>query len=246
MLTENVKVSIVLAAYNALQYTKACLQSIIKYTDVPYELVLVDNGSSDGTREYFNTFPGARIIHNRTNLGFSRGYNQGIRAGSGDYFLLINNDCIVSSNWLGNLITCAKGNPEIGMVGPRGNHINGIQRIDKEFENTQDFHKFAGRFNRPDPSKWFEVKKLVGFCILIKREAIAKVGYFDESYGIGTHEDIDYSIRAKQAGFKLFCAGDVFVYHFSHRTFLANNIDLLELYHRNKAIFKQKWSLYKG
>jgi GT2 family glycosyltransferase len=245
MLTENGKVSIVLAAYNALQYTKACLQSIAKYTDVPYELVLVDNGSSDGTREYFNTISGARIIHNKTNLGFSRGYNQGIKAGRGDFFLLINNDCIVGPNWLSNMISCAKSNPGIGMVGPRGNHINGIQRIDREFENTQAFYKFAGLFNRPDPSKWFEVKKLVGFCILIKREVIEKVGYFDESYGIGTHEDIDYSIRVRQAGFKLFCAGDVFVYHFSHRTFLANNIDLLELYYRNKEVFKRKWSLYK-
>lgn len=245
MLTENGKVSIVLAAYNALQYTKACLQSIVKYTDVPYELVLIDNGSSDGTREYFKTFSGARIIHNKTNLGFSRGYNQGIKAGSGDYFLLINNDCIVSTNWLSNMITCAASSPVIGMVGPRGNHINGIQRIDKEFEGIQGFHEFAGLFNRPDISKWFEVKKLVGFCILIKREVITKVGYLDESYGIGTHEDIDYSIRVRQAGYKLFCAGDVFIYHFSHRTFLANNIDLFELYHRNKAIFKQKWSLNK-
>ncbi|MDO9534686.1 MAG: glycosyltransferase family 2 protein [Bacillota bacterium] len=240
------KVSIVLAAFNALEYSKVCLKSILEYTPLPYELVLIDNGSSDGTKEYFETLPGARIIRNEKNLGFARGYNQGIKASRGKYIVLINNDCIVSENWLSNMLSCADSDPAIGMVGPRGNHINGVQRMDQEFSDLQEFHDYTMFFNKPDPAKWFEVNKLVGFCILVKREVVKKIGYFDESFGIGTHEDIDYTMRAKNAGFKLFCAGDVFLYHFSHRTFIANNIDLIRIYKYNKALFQKKWSIYKA
>jgi GT2 family glycosyltransferase len=238
------KVSIVLAAFNALEYSKISLESILDHTPISYELVLIDNGSSDGTKEFFETIPGARIIQNEKNLGFARGYNQGIKASSGKYIILINNDCIVSKNWLSNMLSCADSDPAIGMVGPRGNHINGVQRIDREFSDLQEFHNYAASFNKPNPLKWFEVNKLVGFCILVKREVVKKIGYFDEAYGIGTHEDIDYTLRAKQAGFKLFCAGDVFLYHFSHRTFIANNIDLKGIYKNNKALFQKKWSIY--
>lgn len=240
------EVSIVLAAFNALEYSRACLKSILEHTPLSYELVLIDNGSSDGTKEYFETIPGARIIQNEKNLGFARGYNQGIKAGRGKYIVLINNDCIVSANWLSNMLSCADSDPAIGMVGPRGNRINGVQKMDLEFSNLQEFHHYAMRFNKPNPGKWFEVNKLVGFCILVKREVVKKIGYFDESFGIGTHEDIDYTMRAKQAGFKLFCAGDVIIYHFSHRTFIANNIDLARIYKKNKALFQQKWSIYKA
>lgn len=240
------QVSIVLAAFNALEYTRTCLESIIKYTSVPYELILVNNGSSDGTKEHFETIPGAHLIHNETNLGFSRGYNQGIKASSGKYVVLINNDCIVSSNWLENMLSCAASDPAIGLVGPRGNRINGPQRLERQFNSMSEFHRFARDFNRPDPQRWFEVKNIVGFCLLVKREVVEKIGYFDESYGLGTHEDRDYALRARQAGFKLYCAGDVIVYHFSHRTFVANNLDLQKIYARNKFLFNQKWSLYKA
>jgi GT2 family glycosyltransferase len=240
------QVSIVLAAFNALEYTRTCLESIIKYTSVPYELILVNNGSSDGTKEHFETIPGAHLIHNETNLGFSRGYNQGIKASSGKYVVLINNDCIVSSNWLENMLSCAASDPAIGLVGPRGNRINGPQRLERQFNSMSEFHRFARDFNRPDPQRWFEVKNIVGFCLLVKREVVEEIGHFDESYGLGTHEDRDYALRARQAGFKLYCAGDVIVYHFSHRTFVANNLDLQKIYARNKFLFNQKWSLYKA
>ncbi len=238
-------VSIVMAAYNALDYSRLCLKSIQEFTSVPYELVLIDNGSNDGTGEYFKTIPRAQIIRNEKNMGFPRGYNQGMKACSGKYIVLINNDCVVSYNWLSNMLSCARSDAAIGLVGPRGNNINGIQRMEREFNSIGEFYQFTSKFNTPDPQKWFEVNELVGFCLLLKRGVMDKIGYFDESFGLGTHEDIDYAIRARNGGFKLFCAGDVFVYHFSHRTFIANNIDLQEIYRRNKFIFNQKWSLYK-
>ncbi|NLC12097.1 MAG: glycosyltransferase family 2 protein [Firmicutes bacterium] len=238
------QVSIVMAAYNALEYSRLCLYSIFKYTPLPFELILVNNGSSDGTKEFFESVPGAHVIHNKDNLGFAKGYNQGLKASSGSHIIIINNDCIVGHNWLNNMLLCSQSQPDIGLVGPRGNNINGCQRMERSFANLANFFSFTSTFNKHDPEKWFEVSKLVGFCLLIKREALNSIGYFDERYGIGTHEDIDYSIRARQAGWKLFCAGDVFIYHFSHRTFYANQLDLQSIYKQNKAFFQQKWSIY--
>ncbi len=238
-------VSIILAAYNALNYSKACLQTIRKYTPEGYQLILVNNGSTDDTKDFFDRIPGAHVIHNTKNLGFPGGYNQGMRAASTKYLLLINNDCLVSHNWLDNMLSCALSERDIGIVGPLSNRVPTRQRVDKEFKNMDEFYAFTEEFNRPDSSKWFPVSRLSGFCFLIRKEVVEKIGYFDEAFGAGTHEDVDYCLRARNAGFKLFCAGDVFIHHFSHQTFIANNIDLQEIYHYNKYLLNQKWSLYK-
>ena len=238
-------VSIILAAYNALKYSKACLWSIYEYTPPGYKLILVNNGSTDETGEFFDRIPGAYVIHNEKNLGFPGGYNRGMQAASTKYMLLINNDCLVSHNWLNNMLSCALSDRQIGIVGPRSNRVPGRQRLEKEFKDMEEFYAFTAGFNRPDSSKWFPVSRLSGFCYLINREVVKKIGYFDETFGVGTHEDVDYCLRAKQAGFKLYCAGDVFIHHFSHRTFIENNMDLQEIYHYNKYLLNQKWSLYK-
>ena len=235
-------VSIIIAAYNALEYSKLCMQSIQDYTPPGYQLILVNNGSTDGTKEFFNHIPGAKVIHNEYNRGFAGGYNQGIKAASTRYMVLLNNDCVVSHNWISNMLCCIKKEPGIGIVGPRANRVPGRQRLERDFQNMEDLHTFTADFNQPDSVKWFPVSSLSGFCYLMKKELVEAVGYFDEAYGPGTHEDADYCIRARLAGFKLFCAGDVFIYHFSHRTFFANNIDLQQLYRYNKYLFNRKWS----
>ncbi|MEW5920329.1 MAG: glycosyltransferase family 2 protein [Bacillota bacterium] len=235
-------VSIIVAAYNALEYSKACLQAIRDYTPPGYELLLINNGSTDGTKEFFEQIPGAQVINNEKNRGFAGGYNQGIDAASTRHMVLLNNDCIVSHNWLSNMLACSESEPGIGIVGPRGNRIPGRQRLEREFKDMDELYAFTATFNQPDSSRWFPVSSLSGFCFLLKREVVEKAGFFDEAFGAGTHEDADYCVRTRLAGFKLYCAGDVFVYHFSHRTFIANNIDLQRLYQYNKYLFNRKWS----
>lgn len=246
MAVPNIKdVSIIIAAYNALHYSKACVQSIREYTPEGYKLILINNGSTDATKEFFDQVSGAHVIHNKKNLGFPGGYNQGMRVASTKYLLLINNDCLVSHNWLNNMLSCALSDRDIGIVGPRSNRVPGRQQMEKEFNNMEELYAFTKDFNQPDSSRWFPVSSLSGFCFLLTREVVRKIGYFDETFGPGTHEDVDYCLRARHAGFKLFCAGDVFIYHFSHRTFLENNINLQKLYQYNKYLLNQKWSLYK-
>lgn len=235
-------VSIIIAAYNALAYTKACLRSIWDYTPPGYQLLLINNGSTDGTKEFFTQIPGAQVINNEKNFGFTGGYNQGLHAASTRYLVLLNNDCIVSHNWLTNMLACAESDPWIGIVGPRANRVPGRQRMEQEYADMKELHAFTASFNQPDSSRWFPVSSLSGFCYLLKKEVIGKIGFFDEAFGLGIYEDADYCIRARLAGYKLFCAGDVFIYHFSHRTFIANNINLKEIYGYNKYLFARKWS----
>ncbi|MBA4407000.1 hypothetical protein C0389_06980, partial [bacterium] len=113
------KVSIVLIAYNQFDYTKKCIESIIKHTKVSYEIILIDNNSSDDTvKNITKKFPEIRLIRNSENLGFPAAANQGITASLGDYVLLLNNDTVVTENWLEKMTELSDNNNRIGIVGP--------------------------------------------------------------------------------------------------------------------------------
>ena len=118
-------VSIVILAYNQLEYTKKCIESIVENTNVFFELILVDNGSTDGTAEYLESELTSliasgmlRIIKNDKNLGYARGNNQGMAIAGGEYILLLNNDVVVTPGWLSCLLKCAEKYSDIGIVGP--------------------------------------------------------------------------------------------------------------------------------
>ncbi len=236
-------VSIIIVAWNGLTNTKLCLKSIIRHTTQPYELILVDNGSRDSTGRYLSRIPGAKVIRNRENHGFAGGCNHGIRQATGDLILLLNNDTIVTPHWLNNLTTCLEHDPTIGLVGPRSNYaaVTGIP--DLQLNSWEEIEIFATRFNRPDPAKWLTVADwLPGFCLLIRREVFQRVGLLDEEFKFGFLEDVDFCRRAQQAGYRLACAGDTFVYHFGSRTFIKNNLDLGEIWEANHRLYNRKWS----
>lgn len=240
------KVSIIILAWNGFAYNQMCLRSIEKYTDFPYELVLVDNGSSDGTGWLFKHTPGAKVITNQKNLGFAAGNNQGIKVSEGDYVLLLNNDTVVTAGWLSNLVACLKSSPDIGAVGPRSNYAAVTGMNDLVFKDFTQMHEFAREFNRPDPAKWVEVEDwLPGFCLLLKREVINRVGFLDERFELGTLEDVDYCRRIRKAGYRLVCAGDTFICHFGSRTFMENNIDIQKVWQENVGKFYEKWGFVK-
>ena len=101
-------ISLVIALYNQINYTRRCIESIRECTAIPYELILVDNGCVDGTREYLRDVP-ATIITNPTNLGCARAWNQGIKAGGGQVIGILNNDIVVTPGWLEKLLAHGKG-----------------------------------------------------------------------------------------------------------------------------------------
>jgi len=237
--------SIVIVAHNELQYTKFCIESILKYTRFPYKLVLVDNGSTDGTGDYFRSIDEAVVIRNETNTGFPRGANAGLRAADGAYMVLLNNDTIVTDGWLTKLVEAAESDEAVGLVGPLTNHSKGDQLLEsRDSQDMREIEQYAERVAHQNAGQRKAANGLAGFCMLIKKDVVDRIGYLDERFGIGNFEDDDYCVRALQAGFKLLIARDCFIYHFGERTFLALGIqgdEWLTLLQENESLFREKW-----
>lgn len=242
--SQNEMVSIILVTYNGLEVTKNCVESIRKFTNVPYELIIVDNGSTDGTLDYLESQSNINLIRNSENLGFSAGNNIGIKNSKGDYILLLNNDTIVTENWLKGLLRAINLAPEVGLAGPKTNWIFSNTQIvkDANYKTEEELQTFAKDFTDKNRNQYeLTNEKLVGFCLLIKKEVIDKVGYLDEDFGTGNFEDDDYCLRSRLAGYEKIVAGDVFIHHEGNFSFKTNNINYQDQMDRNLSIFKEKW-----
>jgi GT2 family glycosyltransferase/tetratricopeptide (TPR) repeat protein/2-polyprenyl-3-methyl-5-hydroxy-6-metoxy-1,4-benzoquinol methylase len=232
--------SIILLTHNELPYTQLCLESIRKHTHLPYELVVVDNGSTDGTVEWLQRQSDVHLVCNPTNLGFAKGVNQGLQAAEGTHLLLLNNDTVVTPGWLRRLLRCLHSGPDVGLVGPLTNYASGPQQVQASYRSPAALDAFAWDLGRHG-TRYQEVSRLIGFCMLMKRETVARVGLLDEQFGLGTFEDDDYSWRARRAGHRLLIATDAFVHHFGSRTFIGAGIDSSALLQENTARFRAKW-----
>lgn len=235
--------SIIMLTFNEIWYTRQCLESIRVYTGVPYELVMVDNGSRDGTPQFLTSLQGARVVLNSTNRGFAEGCNQGLAVAEGENILLLNNDTVVTPNWLANMLGCLYSREDIGLVGPCSNHVGSGNQVEVKYNNMHEMIRFARSFNVPDPSRWcrHESYWLSGFCLLGKKSVFDRVGPLDERFRTGSWEDVDYSVRVTAAGYSLYVAGDVFIHHYGGRSFKGNNISLGAVQSKNAGLFESKW-----
>jgi GT2 family glycosyltransferase len=225
-------VDIIICIHNAYDDVKKCLDSVIRYSSPPFSLILIDDGSEDPTRNYVERFA---QIHNATLIrnNFARGYtfaaNQGLKASSAHYAILLNSDTIVTYEWLDRITECAESDIKIGIVGPLSNTAS-WQSV-PEIENQGDWAKNIlppeisvqqmGRFIAKSSSRTYpRIPFINGFCLLIKRDLINDVGYFDEdNFGKGYGEENDYCIRAQKAGWEFAIADDVYIYHSQSRSY---------------------------
>ena len=188
------RVTIIILAWNQLRYTKICIESIKRLTDRNrYDLVLVDNGSTDKTIEYLKTvLDGNRdiVISNATNRGFSGGNNQGLKVAESEYILMLNNDCrIEKDNWLDILFYESEGK-NIGLVGAL------CHKAAPDYARKMFDHIGAGR----ESDKWSYIE---GWCIFGKRELFVKLDGFDMRFNPAYGEDADLSYRVKELGLKI-------------------------------------------
>jgi GT2 family glycosyltransferase/tetratricopeptide (TPR) repeat protein/SAM-dependent methyltransferase len=240
--------SIVILTHDQLPLTRQCIDSIRLLTDQPYELVFVDNCSTDGTPEYLKTLSASdervKVILNTDNRGFPAGCNQGIQVSRGEQVLLLNNDTVVTTGWLGRILRALHSGKEVGLVGPCSNRVSGEQQIAVSYSQPDlvGLDGFAWRWGQMHDQTTAETDRLVGFCLLIKRAVIDKVGLLDEQFGIGNFEDDDYCLRARRAGFRTLIARDAFVHHIGGATFSAVDVNYAQLLQRNAERFRTKWS----
>jgi len=242
------RVSIVVVTYNNLDLTKKCLESMEKFNNYDNcEIIVVDNMSQeDETREFLQEYAkeheNVKVILNDINGGFSYGNNVGIRAADGEYIILLNNDTIVTPNWIERLIAHFNSDKSIGMVGPRTNNIGNEAKMDVSYENIDEMIEFSEKLYQENKAKQYtDIRVLAFFCVAIKREVIDSVGLLDEAFGIGMFEDDDYCERAKAAGYKILCADDVFIHHHLGATFDKEPTEWKqELFKKNKATYESK------
>ena len=233
--------SIVILTHGQLEYTRLCLDSIRRFTDEPYELIVVDNASPDATVEYLRAQPDVRLLENQENRGFPAGVNQGIAVAQGQQVLLLNNDTIVTTGWLSRMLQALQSDPSIGLVGPVSNQISGEQQVEVSYGDLLELDGFAWDWGKAHDRQLTDTDRLVGFCLLIQREVIDKIGVLDEQFGMGNFEDDDYSLRARQAGYRTVVARDSFVHHFGGRTFGGSGVDFGTLMQKNRELFLKKW-----
>ncbi len=239
--------SIVILTCNQLGFTKDCLESIQRHTAEQYELIFVDNGSTDGTVSWLKSQTGKtstiRIVENNQNLGFAKGCNQGIEAAHGEFIMLLNNDVIVTEGWLGGMLECLRHDRNTGIVGPMTNNISGTQKVpDAPYDDVTAIDSFAGDFRSRFRHRRIPQRRIVGFCMLFRRELVERIGLLDQSFGSGNFEDDDFCLRSELEGFRNVVAGDVFIHHAGSATFKGNNIDFANAMSGNMKLFNDKWS----
>lgn len=238
--------SIIVLTWNQLDVTKICFESLFRHTR-DFELIVVDNGSTDGTVEYLQALSEAhsnvKVLCNQSNRGFAGGCNQGIALAQGKYLVLLNNDTVLSEGWLDGLIDVAQ---DYDLVGPITNYVVGKQRattIEYNPETLEGFDSFALKWRDANKGKILSVSRIIGFCLLIRREVIDLIGGLDTDFGTGNLEDDDFCMRAKVAGLKIAIAEDVFIHHFGSKTFDGQKIDYQASMNGNWVLFKEKWRL---
>ncbi|MHA0857008.1 glycosyltransferase family 2 protein [Paenibacillus sp. CMAA1364] len=233
--------SIIIPTYNGLHLLAPCIDAIRQYTAVPYEIIVVDNGSTDETLAYCLK-ESLIFISLPENLGFPIACNTGMSVASGDQVVLLNNDVIVSHHWLDHMLIALYSEDEIGIVGPMTRYVSGIQRVDYVYENSEQFHALARKWNISDPLIWHKTERIVGLCFLLRRELMNVVGLLDEQFSPGHYEDDDYCFRARAHGYKLIACGDVLVHHVGSASFKLLYPDgWQELIQRNHQLFIDKW-----
>ena len=245
------KTSIIILSYNTQELLQLCLASIHEYTEAgTYEIIVVENGSEDGSAEWLKEQQGLICIYNDENRGFPKGCNQGLKAATGTELLLLNSDTVVTKDWLKNLRRALCSSPKVGAVGCVTNYCSNNQRIEAAYKNIEEMLAFAADYNKSDPALWEKRTKLVGFCYLFKREVLEKIGFLDERFSPGNYEDDDFSLRILQAGYDLLLCRDTFIHHFGSASFekklkVQNEAEMRERYNatlmRNRTIFFQKW-----
>ena len=228
---------IVIPVWNQPERTGRCLESILRSTPEPIRIVLVDNGSVLRTQEFLERFKAnslvpVELIRNAINQGFIKAVNQGIRAGGSSWVCVLNNDTIVTSGWLTEMLRVAQSDSRIGLVNPSSNSL-GLHAGSLPLED------YAALLQK-DSGKSCELTTALGFCLLARRSLLDQVGLFDEDFGMGYFEDDDLSCRVKAAGLRCVRACAAYVFHEERASFRLLP-QRSKAWAHNRQLFEQRW-----
>ena len=242
------KVFIVIINWNNWPDVLECLESL-KNNDYPnYQVVIIDNGSKEKPEP---PSPEIKIIYNEENLGFSGGNNIGIKYAleqGADYVLLLNDDTIVSQDFLSKLVEIGESNEKFGMIGPKiyyyedknriwsaGGKINWLYNKG-EMKGYNEIDR--GQYDSPEIQ---ETEYLTGCCLLVKRAVIEKVGLMPKDYFL-YYEETDWSLKARRAGFQCVFVPEAKIWHKGSRSAVAGSSSYIYYHVRNGLIMAQRYA----
>jgi O-antigen biosynthesis protein len=207
--------------HNNLDYTRQCLESITRITKYhPFELIVVDANSTDGTLDYLHSKTEVRLLCLEKNYPYSYSINRGIEVAKGEFLCFINNDTIiVQPEWLSILIECAKNDEKIGIVGPRlcRPHLLNSTRGD-EWQCARYITPDGNHINIwPSNGRVKTCTYVGGACFVLRSNLIGSVGLFDEGFFFA-YDDVDYCLRTWKAGKKVVCNTRSTVVHMVMKT----------------------------
>jgi GT2 family glycosyltransferase len=243
------KASVVVVTFDNLAFTRLCLTSVLANTEYPdYELIVVDNGSTDGTVDHLRALaerqPHLRVLVNAENRGFSPAYNQGLAVARGELLVLLNNDTMAPRGWLTRLARHLE-DPALGLVGPATNRIGNEAQVEAPYRTYGDFLRFARTRAAAHDGERLPIRVAMMFCAALRRDVFERVGPLDERYAVGMFEDEDYALRVKAAGYAVAWAPDAFVHHAYHASIgkLLPSGDYTALFKANQRRFEEKWGI---
>jgi hypothetical protein len=224
--------SICIVNYQARDNLHNCMRSIISNPpEGEYEVIVVDNGSSDGTGDMLRVeFPQVILIQNTSNLGFTVPMNQALRRAKGQLLMLLNPDTLVHPRAFDRLIAFMQEHPQVGICGPKVLNMDGslqapcrrgesrpwavisyFLRLNRLFPKSKFFGGYLMNYMDEDTSH--EVAGVAGSCMLVRREVVDQIGYLDERF-FAYQEDADYCFQARQAGWQVYYVPEAQVTHF--------------------------------
>lgn len=226
-------ISIVMPVFNQLKFTKLCLESLVSTMPAGCEIIVIDNGSTDGTAEYLSGCPNVRIISNSKNIGCAAAWNQGVKVSVAPWTVLLNNDVLLSTNWLEGLLDFAKD---------KGAAI--VSPAFREGQYNYNIVEYARAYVQR-MSKVARMGVAHGICFMVQQQVFDRIGLFDETFQIGQFEDTDFFRRAKAAGFVLGITGRSFIHHFGSVTqnSLEKNNSGYSYKDKNRAYYRTKHNL---
>jgi GT2 family glycosyltransferase len=240
---------VVVVNWNRRELLRACLDSLARQADASFEIIVVDNGSTDGSADLAASQFGARVIRNAENRGFCAANNQGIAAARGEFIALLNNDAEAEPGWLAALHRACSKRPDVGMAASKVLVWEDPKRIDKAahlmFPDGQNRGRGSGaldegQFDREEEALWPD-----GCAAMYRGEMLREIGGFDEDF-FAYGDDAELGLRARIAGWRCIYAPDAVVWHHRGSTMGKGSAQRLALIERNRVLLAAKlfpWSL---
>ncbi len=237
----DIQCDLIVLTWNHLELTKKFFDSLLAGTCPVIRVIVVDNASTDGTKEYLKELKARSgllheidVISNEENVGFVRGVNQGFARSSAPYVCLVNNDVIFTDGWLGEILSVFAKHPSIGILNPNSNTLG--LRSPKEML-LRDFgvdvrKKFGGI--------WSEMLFCSGFCMVMRRDILDKNKGLSDEFIPMFFEDTDISMKAKELGYRIGVAKGAYVWHREHGSFKQGS-EIEKIFAKSRQTFLKKW-----